>query len=153
MKSLALITLFCAAALTGCAKAPTLAAPDDFAKLERGDNHAFRATNASGVVIGVRSESNELQGSLDFWSSALDNKLRKNGYKRTATDAVTTRAGLTGKRFRYEVERNGRTTEYWIGVFVTAKDVVVVEAGGDTAFFDEATEKRVDEAFKSLELG
>jgi hypothetical protein len=146
---LALIPLFA----LGCSRGPQLSTPDDFAELERGENHAFRATNASGVVLGVRSEKNDPRGNLDFWSQALDHKLQKGGYKKTGASAVTTNGGLAGKRMRYEVERGGRVSEYWITVFVTQGEVVVVEAGGDSAFFDEETEKRVDHAIRTLDLG
>jgi hypothetical protein len=150
MKKLATFTFLALAALTGCKDLAVVSAPDDFAELERGEHHDYRATNASGVVIAVRNEPNDPKGSLDFWSRALDNKLQRTGYKRVGAEPITTSEGLSGKHLRYEVQRDGRTTEYWIGVFVTAEDVIVVEAGGDTAFFDDATEKRIKEAFRSL---
>lgn len=153
MKRLALLLLAPLAILTGCTRDPAIATPDDFAELDGGAHHAYRATNASGVVVGVRSEKNDPKGNLDFWSQALANKLEKGGYKKVGSDLVTTSAGIQGRRLKYEIDKSGRISEYWITIFVTAKDVVVVEAGGDSAFFDEKTEKQVDQAIKSLELG
>lgn len=153
MKKLATLTLLALAALTGCKDLPVVSAPDDFAELDGGDHHDYRATNASGVVIAIRNEPNDPKGNLDFWSRALDNKLQRGGYKRVGQEPITTAEGLSGKHLRYEVQREGRTTEYWVGVFVTASAVIVVEAGGDTAFFDAETEKRIKEAFRSLHTG
>ncbi len=149
MKNILGLTFAALVTLTGC-KDIAVQAPDDFAELESGEHHAYRATNASGVVLAVRDEPNEPKGSLEFWAKALDNKLQRGGYKRVAAERITTDAGLSGKKLRYEIDRNGRPTAYWLGVFVTESRVIVVEAGGDTAFFDAETEKRMNEAFRSL---
>ena len=153
MKTILGLTFACLVALTGCKDMSAVNAPVDFAELESGEHHAYRATNASGVVLAVREEPNEPKGSLEFWEKALDNKLRRSGYTRSGAERITTDAGLVGKQLRYEVLRGGRPTVYWVGVFVTDSRVIVVEAGGDTAFFDAETAKHVNEAFRSLREG
>lgn len=141
--------------LTACTRAAHLDAPEGFAELEAGEPYAYRATSASGVVIAVRSEDNDLKGNLDFWASALDYRLQKSGYVAVdkAPEKITTDKGAVGRRLRYERERNGRPHEYWVAVFVSDGRVVVVEAAGDKAFFDGDTKKQIDAAVKSVDLG
>ncbi len=153
MRTLASLVLLPLALLTGCARAPHVTAPDDFAALDGDGPFAFRATNASGVVLGVRTEKNEPRGNLDFWAQALHHKLTKAGYRHAGSSALTTEAGVAGKRLTYEIDRGGRVQEYWLTVFVAGDRVIVVEAGGDTAFFDDKTEARVLAAIKTLSLG
>lgn len=141
--------------LAACTHGAQVSAPDGFAELEPGEEYSYRATSASGVVIGVRTEDNDPSGNIEFWTAALDYKLQKDGY--VAMDKspvkVTSDAGLVGRRMRYEIQRNGRPHEYWVTIFVTPGNVVVVEAAGDQAFFDGATQKQIDAAVKTVKLG
>ncbi|NUP10784.1 MAG: hypothetical protein HOW73_32470 [Polyangiaceae bacterium] len=141
--------------LAACTHAPPLEAPEGFAELEAGDTYDYRATSASGVVIAVRSEDNEMNGNLEFWTAALDYRLRKSGYAAVEEkpEKFMTDRGEVGRRLRYEASRGGRPHEYWVTVFVTDGKVVVVEAAGDKNFFDGDTKKRIDRAVKSLDLG
>jgi hypothetical protein len=140
------------ALLTGCARSPQIEAPDGFAELDGGETYSFRATTASGVVLAVRAEDNDVRGNLEFWSRALDNRLQKGGYTKVALTKIKTASDLEGRRFRYEIDRSGRKHEYWMTVFVTPSRVVVVEAGGDEAFFDADTEREVERAIRSIEI-
>src|SRR5271163_4463687 len=83
------------AALTA-ACAPTLTPPSSFGKLEPGA-YGYRAATPSGVVV-ARTEKNDPRANVDFWSRAVDARLKRDGYARTSETplAITTRRGLSG---------------------------------------------------------
>lgn len=135
-----------------CASSAQVDAPDGFAELEETEDYGYRATSAEGVVIGVRTESNDPHGNLSFWTSAIDHKLRKSGYTPMleAPIAVESEHGLAGKRLRYKSAQSGRPHEYWVTVFVTDSKVILVEAAGDEAFFDAKVQKQIEAATKTV---
>lgn len=119
--------------------------PSGFAELDANDDFDYRATNAEGVVVAVRSERNALHGNLEFWSRAIDERLRGQGYAPDG-DArpVTNASGLEGVQRRYVRDLGGRPLRYWVTVFrrpsgfLRRDRVFVVEAGGDREVFDRA---------------
>jgi hypothetical protein len=133
---------------SGCSSA-TVVPPSDFAYVEGGD-YEVRASSAEGVVIAVRENDNDMKGNLAFWSSVISSKLERAGYARDAAEKVTTAAGLEGQELRFQTTKNGRPHRYWINLFVTKNRVYLIEAGGDAAFFDEKTEKRVRDSVASF---
>ncbi len=139
-------------ALAGCSRGFVLVTPAGFAELEAQHEYAYRATNAEGVVIAVRREDNRPYGDLAFWTGAVDAHLRRGGY--VADKAVDVQAGngVPGRQIRYHLARDGREFVFWVSVFVTDADVVVVEAGGDRAHFDKL-ETAVSSSLGSLEIG
>lgn len=150
LKILALAPLFLLA--IGCSSGARVSAPEGFAELDEGETYSYRATNAAGVVIAVRTEDNNPRGNLDFWTNAVDLKLKKSGYAPISEEAakVSSEAGLDGRRLRYTTQKDGRTHEYWVTVFVTEDEVIVVEAAGDESFFDQKTQKRIEAAVKTV---
>lgn len=113
--------------------------PPGFAALESNDDHAYRATSADGVVLGVRSEPNRPEGNLEFWAGAVDDRLRSTGYTLDGDPRpVQSADGVPGIQRRYARDSNGRTLRYWTTVFVKGSRVYVVEAGGDREVFDRA---------------
>jgi hypothetical protein len=143
-----LVFLSCLAA--GCASRAQLQAPAGFASLDDDrKDFDFRATSAKGVVVGVRSEPNDLKANVDFWTDALDLRLRREGYAAQAAKVVTTPQGLTGKQIRYLRDEDQRPYCYWLTVFATNDRVYVVEAGGDKQAFDPATAE-VEQSIASL---
>jgi hypothetical protein len=150
LKILGLVPLFLLA--VGCNSGARVSAPEGFAELDEGDTYSYRATNAAGVVIAVRTEDNNPRGNLDFWTNAVDLKLKKSGYAAITEEAskVSSDTGLEGRRLRYRTQKDGRPHEYWVTVFVTEAEVIVVEAAGDESFFDQKTQKRIEAAMKTV---
>lgn len=142
-----LVCLFSA----GCATTH-LQTPSGFASHDEGKSYDLRVSDGEGVVIAVRTEKNDPQGDLAYWSSALDVQLRKSGYQPLEHVDVSSAKGLAGRQLRYVIDDNGRELVYWLSVFVTRSRVVVVEAGGDAAFFEPKIEQ-VEAAIASLEVG
>lgn len=136
--------------LTAC-HGGRLATPSGFATLDSDDAYSYRAANAQGVVLGVRTESNEVKATVDFWAEALDLRLRGSGYVVEAQSSPRSRGGLEGRQVRYEVVRDGRTHCYWLTVFATEKKVYVVEAAGDKQVFEGAS-PMVESAIEGLKI-
>lgn len=148
-RSIWILTL-AAVVLGGCSTA-RISTPSGFAA-QKDDAYDWRASDGEGVVLAVRSEKNDPQGDLAFWSSAVDVRLRKAGYTAQDRRDVKSIDGRAGKQLRYEVASEGRTLAFWVTVFVTDHRVVIVEAGGDTELFAPKT-KVVEAAIASLRVG
>lgn len=128
----------------GCATF-RMTTPAGFAELDDNDDFDYRATNAEGVVVAVRSERNTLRGNLDFWAGAVSERLRTQGYAPDgAPRPVQNSSGLHGVQLRFLRDGNGRVLRYWVTVFVRDSGflrrgrVFVIEAGGDREVFDRA---------------
>lgn len=136
-------------ALAGCGASPNLHTPAGFAELDDQDPYAYRATTAKGVVIAVHEQPNEPRADAAFWTTALDARLRREGYAHQSTLAVKSAAGLPGQQLRYTRDEDRREYRYWLTVFVTEDRVFVVEAAGDKEHFDPE-QRTVEGAVLSL---
>jgi hypothetical protein len=148
-RSIWILTL-AAVVLGGCSTA-RMQTPSGFAAHDD-DAYDYRASDGEGVVLAVRSEKNDPEGDLEFWSSAVDVRLRKAGYTAQDRRDVKSIDGREGRQLRYEVAAEGRTLAFWVTVFVTGRRVVIVEAGGDTELFEPKV-KVVEAAIASLHVG
>jgi len=146
------LSVLCALGAAGCGRGFSIVTPAGFAELEDQKAYGYRATNAEGVVIGVRREDNRPFGDLGFWSGAVDAHLRRQGYVADKAVDVQSANGVKGRQIHYHSSREGRVFVFWCSVFVTEAKVVVVEAGGDQAHFSKL-EAAVRETLDSLELG
>ena len=136
----------CAAA---CGPASGLAAPDGFAHLG-GDHFDDRIGSASGVVVGTRVVPNEPRANLDFWTQAIDLRLRQRGYVPTdAPKDVKNAAGLAGRSLHYTYNDGSR---YYVDVYATSRRILLVEATGAAPDFD-ANLPKVVETMRSARLG
>ena len=140
-----------ALAILAAACGPKLAPPPAFAEVD-GGRYDYRAATPAGVVIAARAEKNDPHADLDFWSRAVDARLKRDGYSRT-TDvptAIATNHGLHGVELRYAREQEGRAYEYVVAIFVKSSRVYVVEAAGDKEDFVPAVAD-VEGAIRSLQ--
>ncbi len=145
-----LLLVACAA----CGPRATIQTPAGFAVLQDQEEYVYRAATADGVALSVRAEKNEPRGNLEFWSEALDLKLRRVGYTPDGAPAdVHTASGLAGRQSKYTRAENGRKYRFWLTVFVTESRVWVVEAGGDAERFKERTQEGIQRAIQSLGMG
>jgi hypothetical protein len=136
-----------ATVMTGCG--PKLAPPASFGKLDSGA-YDYRAATPQGIVIAARSEKNKPRANVDFWSHAVDVRLRQGGYAKTSEGAIATDRGLPGIEMRYTREQEGRAYDYVLALFVKERRVYVVEAAGDKEDFAPARAE-VEQAIRSLE--
>lgn len=151
MKRMIFTSLLVALSLGGCTTT-RLATPSGFAAQPDAGTYDYRASDGEGVVLAVRSEKNQLRGDLPFWTSAVDVKLRQAGYEALAQHDVTSADGHTGRQTQYVIEDGGREIAFWVTLFVTERQVVIVEAGGDSEFFIPKADI-VEQAIASLEVG
>lgn len=149
------VGLLCAAMGTS-ACGVTLRAQEGFARIDD-DHYDRRVASADGVVVGVRVIRNRPEASIDFWTRAVDERMRARGYEPDGDPMGTqTRAGMRGVQLRYVQAVGGRPHRYWCTVFVRPSaflrhsKVYVVEAGGDAETFDRAAEQ-VQRTIASLE--
>ena len=127
---LAIIVLFalCAA---GCGHSFKAATPAGFVELEDQEAYDYRATTADGLVIAVREIDHEPKGQVDFWTRAIENRMRqRGGYAMIGTRDVKTKSGLAGKQLRFGHDESGAPHLYFVTLFVTDKTLFLLEAGG-----------------------
>ncbi len=141
-----MILVMALGASSGACATFRMTTPAGFAQLDDNDDFDYRATNAEGVVVAVRSERNRLHGNLEFWAGAVQERLRTQGYAPDgAPRPVQNASGLHGVQLRFMREGGGRVLRYWVTVFVRDSGflrpsrVFIVEAGGDREVFDHAT--------------
>ena len=138
MTRLRLIAPFAALVLmtaAGCSKPFSAATPPGFVDLEdRYEENEYRATTADGVVLGIRSFENDPKGDMDFWSRAVENRMRQiGGYALLETKEVVSRDGMAGKQMRFGHDEEKKPHLYVLSLFVTEKYVYLLEAGGEKA--------------------
>jgi hypothetical protein len=152
-RTLVALTLCAAALSAGCGPSPDAKVPQGFARVEAGDEFAFRTANSDGVVVGVRAVDNDPEGDLAFWSSALAKRLERRGYAEEGTArAVKSKDGQDGLLHTFKTDSGGRTHLYWLGVYVTEDDVFVVEAAGDEEVVDAPTRAKIEATIASVDL-
>jgi hypothetical protein len=130
----------------GCTHA-TMTTPNGFARVD--GPYDVRAVNAVGVIVGSRIEKNDPQANLEFWASAVDLKLARQGYNRLSAADVKSQEGVPGKLFKYDA---GNYQEYWVAVFVTNKHVRLTEATGHQAHVASSA-KQLESAMLSAHAG
>jgi hypothetical protein len=147
-KALFVLSILAAA----CGPASGLSAPDGFARLG-GDHFDDRIGSASGVVVATRVVANDPKANLDFWTQAIDLRLRQRGYVATeAAKDVKNAAGLPGRSLHYTFNDGTRENRYFLDVYATDRRILLVEATGATADFDARLPKVV-ETMRSARLG
>jgi hypothetical protein len=112
-----------------------------FLQLKEEGSYAYRATTPERVVVAVRVENVEGDGSddLSFWTRALTLQMRDgNGYALLETHDVQSHDGVKGKQLRFGHDEDGKPFSYWLTFFASGKKLVLVEAGGNKSQFDAA---------------
>ncbi len=131
----------------GCG--PTLDTPGGFARVD--GRHDLRIASPEGVALSVNVYRNRRpRGDLTFWSGALHARLRSE-YTVVERLPITSDSGVDGVQIRARALRNGRPHQYWTAIFVAGRNVILVEAGGDDAFF-APQEETIEAAMRSVDI-
>ncbi|MEM9190803.1 MAG: serine/threonine protein kinase [Myxococcota bacterium] len=140
-------------ALGACGSNFSVEPPRNFVHLEdESSQYDFRASTADGVVFAVREVENERGGTLEFWATAIKNRLRLNGgYALVDEREVRVGSGHTGLQLRFGRDQRGTAFRYWLSVFVTEDHVHLVEVGGREEVFQDA-EESVAAAIAAIEI-
>ncbi len=145
------IVLMLSLAAAACGPTSRLAAPDGFAHV--GGTYDDRVASASGVVVGTRVVPNEPKANLDFWTQAIDLRLRQRGYEPyEQPEDVKSVSGLPGRSLHYVYFDGQRKNRYFVDVYATSRRILLVEAAGDAADFDASLPKVVA-TMRSAHLG
>jgi hypothetical protein len=116
---------------TACGNSFQAATPPGFVELEDQTNYDYRATNADGLVIAVREIDHDPKGTVDFWTRAIENRMRqRGGYALLGSKDVKTAAGIPGKQLRFGHDEGNKPHVYHVTLFVTDDTLYVLEAGG-----------------------
>jgi hypothetical protein len=153
-RALLLAALLAGMSAAACGPGAQLQTPPGFAVLGDQTEYIYRSTSAEGVVLAIRGEKNLPKGNLDFWADALDQKLQSNNYRPDgkATD-VRAASGQPGRQMRYTREQQGRSSRFWVTVFVTDSKVWLIEVGGDRDHFKGKIEAAVAHAIETMSIG
>jgi hypothetical protein len=134
-----------------CGPVSKLSAPDGFAHV--GGEYDDRVASASGIAIGTRVVANEPKANLDFWTQAIDLRLRQKGYEPYEQPAdVKSDTGLPGRSLHYVYFDGTRKNRYFVDIYATSRRILLVEAAGDATDFD-ANLPKVVSAMHSARLG
>ena len=139
----------------GCSST-VLETPDHFVRLNEGEysSYKMRATNADGVVLGVRTIANDPEGDLGFWTKAVRDRLQTvSGYALLDEQEVTSANGRAGRRLAFGRDQGSQSYLYWVTLYVSARNlfwpgtITLIEAGGEKEKF-QAAESAVEGALK-----
>lgn len=133
MKQVTFIGLLLCLFPLACARPFVPLTPNGFVELkERGKAYDYRAAHPDGLVTAVRVVANNPEGTLSFWSRAVENELRQGrGYRLIGQTPVTNRQGVTGTVLEFGHDE-GRTPHlYRVALFLHDDDLFLVEQGGD----------------------
>jgi hypothetical protein len=129
------IAIVLALATAACGPASRLSAPDGFAHVA--GEYDDRVTSAGGVVVATRVVQNDPKANLDFWTQAIDLRLRARGYEPTEQPTeVKNDVGIPGRSLHYVFFDGTRKNRYFVDVYATTRRILLVEAAGDVGDFD-----------------
>ena len=131
--------------VVGCGPSFEAQTPSGFVELEQSGHGAYdyRATTAEGVVIGIREIDNDAEGEREFWLTAIRNKMReRGGYALIEEVAVKSADGVAGTQLKFgHDDGNNKPHLYELTVFVTAKKIWLIEAGGTKELMEKESAK------------
>lgn len=126
--------------------------PTNFVKLDNQHRYSYRAVTADGLVYAVKQLEHSPKGDLEFWSKAIENKLRlQTGYALLGKDEITTNSGLKGIQLRFGFDRSKQPHLYNVTVITTGDYIFLIESGGTLELVEEHS-KELKDAVKSFSL-
>ena len=120
-------------ATAGCEPALRMTLPESFVEVDEGTAGPYdmRAVSADGVVLATRRQENPENGTLAFWSEAVEKELVSGrGYKLAGAEDVETAGGMAGRMMTFSASRGGAASTYLVAVYVRGSDILLAEAGG-----------------------
>lgn len=120
--------------LAACARPFVATTPAGFLELNNQSNAGFdyRATHPDGLVTSVRVIANKPQGTLAFWSRAVENQMREShGYSLLAKRPMTSRDGTAGEQLQFGHDEGQKPHLYYLTLFADQDDIFILEQGGN----------------------
>jgi len=114
-----------------CGPSFQVTTPNGFLELPEPGQYDYRATTADGLVLAAREISNSGEGSLEFWSRAVENQLRLNeGYALLESRSIRSKDQVPGVELRFGHDFGAKPHLYYVALFVKPSKLYLVEVGG-----------------------
>lgn len=123
--------------------------PDGFAAYDRPTR--FQAVSPDDVAFRVRSEEHEPQADLPFWTEALRNRMVAAGYHLDGEQSIQSADGSSGVVLELGAANGAQDQAYLVGLFVTPRRLVIVEATGEAERF-QARREAILAAIRAMRL-
>ena len=95
----------------------------------------YKAISSDGVKVRVTRVDNDPPGDLKMWESAMNHFLSGNGYRLVGKEELSGPERLRGFYREYVYRYNGENYRYSISIYVDEKNIYIIEAGGQEAFY------------------
>jgi hypothetical protein len=132
MKQVTLISLLLCLCPAACGRPFVPHTPSGFVELNEGSGaYDYRAAHPDGLVTALRVIANEPEGTLAFWSRAVENEVRQGkGYRLIGQTPVTNRQGIAGILLEFGHDE-GRTPHlYRVALYLHDDELFLLEQGG-----------------------
>ncbi len=120
--------------------------PPGFVTYPSGPGKDFRALSAEGIALRAVRVDNEPASDVALWTKSLRLNLEQRGYKVRSEEAVTA-GGLQGRMLRTVTRSENQDFGYICALFVSGKDLFIVESAGAYPEF----QARENEVVKSIQ--
>ncbi len=110
----------------------TVPTPEGFAAWKK--RGRFQAVSPDDVVMRVRSAKNKPYAELTYWQEALRNRMKDAGYTVLSESSVSA-SGVPGVVLELGAANGEQDQTYLIGLFVDGRNLLIVEATGETTRF------------------
>lgn len=118
--------------------------PDGFAPWRK--TRRFQAVSPDEVVVRVRSAKNKPRADLDYWREAMRKRMQDAGYTELSYTDISA-SGTPGALLELGAANGEQDQVYLVGVFVSGRHLVLVEASGESTRF----QKRRDAVVAAIE--
>lgn len=146
-----IVLLSLALPLAACGRPFDIKTTSRFVELEEESAYEYRATTASGVVVGIRAVEVDPDrgGNLAFWVEAVEQRMRRIGGYALLGKADVRAGSLRGKQIRFGRDEGDRPYRYTVTLFLDDDYLYVVESGGAQDVYDR-TQRDVQRLIGSL---
>lgn len=134
---------------TGCALAE-IQTPPEMVELQDSRRH-YSAMTHDGVVLRAQviaqgDGRSVPRGERQFWAKTIKERMRTaGGYALLSDEEIEAASGHRGRKLVFGRDQDGVRFHYWVVLFVTEKNIHVLDAGGRVERF-EAVESSIQEA-------
>jgi len=142
MRRLLLPLALASLALTISCSRLSVTPPEGFAEL--GGGRSYRAVSPEGMLYRVRNMKNEPRKDLSFWGEALENHLRKEGY-RSSGEAHSFKSGAReGLYYEWVLPSGNQSYLYLTALIVTDRTITLAEAAAPHPVFTQYRQALLD---------
>ena len=136
-----IVALVGSCGLMACGPTTTIVAPGGFVMLDEDQlpyGMAHKAISPDGALIVVRERDHEPEGSLEFWTEALEREITEGrGYELQDKSEVRAKGGYAGVRMSFKGAANQSVYRYDVAIFLVDDQIVTVETAALEASWDK----------------